>query len=279
MPEQFKNNEDIYVHALKKNVKAKEFIPSELQEKSEVIKSILNDKNSSKDKRAKTKAFAELLLSDPEKFTTETRGMKFTIDLKKLKELPDKVAEALGKHNGNVNLSGISELSDLATFHLQYHKGQLNLSNLQHISEKGAENLLNHNGNIVLHEYPNWGKIYLFEIGISTAKLIRKCYSWKNFSGEIVTAQKFYIINAVEICPEVLREFSGSSIWLNSAIKISDELLDELVKTTGEELLMTCEELSDEIALKITKYKGWSWRPTAAAGWARCCWAARPRRC
>lgn len=259
LPLQYRSDESIYAHALKKNIKAKEYIAVDLQENSEAIKSILNDKNSVKDKRAKTKALVELLLSDPEEFSRETRGMKFSIDLKKLKELPDNVAAALGKHHGNVNLSGISELSDLATFHLQTHKGQLNLSNLKHISEKGAENLLKHNGNIALHEYPKWGKIYLHEIGISTAKLIRKCYSWKNFySEEIVTTEKFYFINAIEISPEVIREFSGNSIWLNSAIKISDELLDELVKTTGQELSLTYEDLSDEIALKISKYQGTS---------------------
>ncbi len=246
LPEQFKNNEDIYVHALKKNVKAKEFIPSELQEKSEVIKSILNDKNSSKDKRAKTKAFAELLLSDPEKFTTETRGMKFTIDLKKLKELPDKVAEALGKHNGNVNLSGISELSDKAACCLQSHLGELNLSNLTIISENGARYLLNHSGKIRLHEYHNRGYVYLFEIGTEVAKLIQKCYGVKRYQFKNITT----------ISSEVVRLFGDCSVTFNDSMEITDEVLDAIIETTGEELALSREHLNEEIALKLSNYRG-----------------------
>lgn len=45
LPEQLRNNEEIYVYALKMNVKAKEFIPVEMLEKSDNIKAVLNDKN------------------------------------------------------------------------------------------------------------------------------------------------------------------------------------------------------------------------------------------
>ena len=55
LPNHFKSNEEIYVYALKKNIKAKEYIPADLLANSDAIKSILNEKNSAKAKRENIK--------------------------------------------------------------------------------------------------------------------------------------------------------------------------------------------------------------------------------
>ncbi|MFM7667070.1 MAG: hypothetical protein ACKO7D_02660, partial [Bacteroidota bacterium] len=161
-------------------------------------------------------------------------------------ELPDKVAEALGKHNGNVNLSGISELSDNAASSLQSHNGALNLSNLKSISEKGAGYLLQHSGKISLHEYHNWGNVYLFEIGTEAAKLIQKCYGVKSYKFKNITT----------ISSEVVRLFDDCSISFNDYMEITGDVLDAIIETKGEILALSREILDDEIALKLSKYRG-----------------------
>jgi hypothetical protein len=247
LPDHFKYNEEIYVYALKKNIKAKEFIPAELQEKSEVIKSILNDKNSAKDKRAKTKAFAELLLSDPEKFTEETQGMKFAIDLKKLKELPDKVAEALGKHNGNVNLSGISELSENTATHLKNHTGTLSLCGLQFMDEGVAETLMMHKGNIDLRSNFHHSYYDYEELSLALAKLIVK-----NEKDNRIRFRKLK-----KLSPEVAEVFNSHSLTLHGLTSLSDETAEVLSRGTGKELEMNdLLELTDESARCLGQFKG-----------------------
>ena len=246
LPDNFKTNEEIFAYALKKNIKAKDFIPAELLEKSELIKSIVNEKNNSKAKRADTKALAELLITDPERFSQETKGMKFAIDLKKLQELPDHVAEALGKHNGKVNLSGIKKLSEHAANHLTRHVGILTLSGLKSMKDSAAEWLMNHKGKI---DFGN-GFIngYKFdEISVPLAKLIVKNSS----------SREFFFYELKNLTPEVAEIFNNFSLNINGLTNISDEAAYALSKGTRKNTIFFDDllELSDESAKYLGQMK------------------------
>jgi len=127
LPNQFKTIEDIYVSALRKNLKAKEFIPADLP-----------------------------------------------MDLKNWTELPDSVAEALGKHQGNVNLNGLNTLSDKAASFLMSHKGVLHLGGLVSLSETASERLFKHKGKINLFSADHRLYYDFHELSVPLIKLIMK---------------------------------------------------------------------------------------------------------
>ena len=250
LPDQFKTIEEIYVSALKKNLKAKEFIPADLQEDSEAIKAILTEKNSAKAKREDVKKFVALLETNPEQFSQVTEGMKFAMDLKKLTELPDSVAEALGKHQGNVNLNGLSTISDKAASYLMSHKGVLHLGGLVSLSETASERLFKHKGKINL--FSTYHQLYydFHELSVPLIKLIMK-----NIDSDNPHNLRFRKLK--RITPEVVEAINCFSLVMNGLNSISDEVAEAFGKFKGGCLkLNDLTELSDESIRQLSAFKG-----------------------
>jgi hypothetical protein len=273
LPNQFKTIEDIYVSALKKNLKAKEFIPADLQENSEAIKAILTEKNSAKAKQEDVKKFVALLESNPEQFSQVTEGMKFAMDLKNWTELPDSVAEALGKHKGNVNLNGLSTLSDKAASFLMNHKGVLHLGGLVSLSETASERLFKHKGKINLFSADHRLYYDFHELSVPLIKLIMKYKvsdylsfrKLKCITPEIVEAINcfslvIYGLNSIsDEVAEAFGKFKGGCLELNDLTELSDESIRQLSAFKGQHRLSlaSLQKITDQGAAFLSNYQGY----------------------
>jgi hypothetical protein len=247
LPKQFKNDESILAYAFKKNVKSKDFIPKSLLETSELIKSINEEKKQSKNNRLNEKDLCQLLLLDPIKFMDETNGMKFRLDLEKLQELPDNVAEALGKHNGAVNLNGIRSLSEKAANHLKHHKGILSLGGLSLLSEKASKDLMSHKGKINLFSSSNKLFYDFNELSVPLAQLIMKHMASDSLSFRYLKS----------ISPEVVKIINKVSLRFHGFNTISDDVAEALGNSKGRSLdLNDIDFLSDKSVQFLSAFKG-----------------------
>ena len=80
----------------------------------------------------------------------EHSGVDLDLDLDSLPDLPNAVAESLGKHQGNLSLNGITSLSDTAAEILGKHQGNLSLNGITKLSDAAAEALSKHLGKLFL---------------------------------------------------------------------------------------------------------------------------------
>ncbi len=214
---------------------------------SDLIKSIINEKNESKAKRANVKAFAELVLRDTKKFLEETKGMKFALNLEKIKELPEDVAEALGKHNGSLNLNGLKSLSEKAASHLKNHQGILNLGGLSLLSETASEYLMAHKGQINLFSASHHLFYDFNELSVPLAKLIMKNLNADNLSFRYLKS----------ITPEVVEIINKVSLRFQGFKTISDQVAEGLGKCEGKSLrLNEIVTISDKSAQFLGSFKG-----------------------
>ena len=73
-----------------------------------------------------------------------------SVDTKQFTSIEDAAAEALGKHDGQLNLSGLTSVSDSQAEALAKHKGDLGLAGLTELSEAAAEALGKNEGEVAV---------------------------------------------------------------------------------------------------------------------------------
>ena len=277
LPVQFKSNEELLSHLLKKNIKAKDYISDEIIKNSSTIASIISQKDKTKQKRLSKKELIKTLLTNPEKFTEETAGKKISISIKGLKRLTDYISIALSKHTGDVTFEDLIEISDSAAVYLINLKGKIYFEKLETLTDSTAEILSKHKKLLyfmnlrslsdaaALSFIKNNTSIVLYDenmesLTINSAKLFVKVKPFKSsalFGDYVINSLRF--LGVKNISKEVafeLTQFKGNLV-LSSINDLSFEVAKELVKHNGPELYLGgFTNIKDEVAAILSNHKG-----------------------
>jgi len=276
LPEQFKSNEELLSHLLKKNIKAKDYISDEIIKNSPTIASIISQKDKTKQKRVSKKELIKTLLTNPEKFTEETAGKKISISIKGLKRLTDDIAIALSKHTGDVTFEDLIEISDSAAAYLINLKGKIYFEKLETLTDSTAEILSKHKKLLyfmnlrslsdaaALSFIKNNTSIVLYDeniesLTINSAKLFVKVtpYTSASLFGNTINRLNFFSIKNItkEIAFE-LSNFKGKLSFPNLN-DITVETAKELANHQGPELYFGgLRTINHDVAKMLSNYKG-----------------------